>query len=95
MSLLDTLVPRPDTEVLVETVLRLDLPEDARIVDLGTGTGAVALSLASERTRWYITATDIYEPTLAVAQQNAEKHDLNDVNFCVWQLVCTAKSKVF
>ncbi|MDN8943593.1 methyltransferase, partial [Staphylococcus aureus] len=59
----DTLVPRPDTEVLVETVLRLDLPEDARIVDLGTGTGAVALSLASERDMWDITATDIYEPT--------------------------------
>ena len=59
----DTLVPRPDTEVLVETVLRLDLPEDARIVDLGTGTGAVALSLASERDTWDITATDIYEPT--------------------------------
>lgn len=77
----DTLVPRPDTEVLVETVLRLDLPEDARIVDLGTGTGAVALSLASERDTWDITATDIYEPTLAVAQQNAEKHDLNDVTF--------------
>ena len=74
-------MPRPDTEVLVETVLRLDLPEDARIVDLGTGTGAVALSLASERDTWDITATDIYEPTLAVAQQNAEKHDLNDVTF--------------
>ncbi|MCH2789624.1 methyltransferase domain-containing protein, partial [Listeria monocytogenes] len=71
----------PDTEVLVETVLRLDLPEDARIVDLGTGTGAVALSLASERDTWDITATDIYEPTLAVAQQNAKKHDLNDVTF--------------
>ena len=69
----DTLVPRPDTEVLVETVLRLDLPEDARIVDLGTGTGAVALSLASERDTWDITATDIYEPTLAVAQQKCRK----------------------
>ena len=77
----DTLVPRPDTEVLVETVLKLDLPEDARIVDLGTGTGAIALSLASERPDWSITATDIYAPTLDVAQFNAEKHDLEHVRF--------------
>ena len=77
----DTLVPRPDTEILVETVLKLDLPEDSRIVDLGTGTGAIALSLASERPDWLITATDIYEPTLEVALCNAEKHNLNHVKF--------------
>ncbi|OTG66053.1 peptide chain release factor N(5)-glutamine methyltransferase [Acinetobacter silvestris] len=77
----DTLVPRPDTEVLVETVLHLELPEDARIVDLGTGTGAIALSLASERANWAVTATDIYEPTLEVAVFNAEKHDLPQVKF--------------
>lgn len=79
----DTLVPRPDTEVLVETVLKLDLPNDARIVDLGTGTGAIALSLASERPEWSITATDIYAPTLEVAQFNAEKHDLTQVKFAL------------
>ncbi|WP_291361234.1 MULTISPECIES: peptide chain release factor N(5)-glutamine methyltransferase [Acinetobacter] len=77
----DTLVPRPDTEVLVETVLKLDLPEDARIVDLGTGTGAIALSLASERPNWSVTASDIYEPTLEVAKYNAEQHDLDQVQF--------------
>ncbi|WP_180135058.1 peptide chain release factor N(5)-glutamine methyltransferase [Acinetobacter sp. YH12070] len=77
----DTLVPRPDTEVLVETVLRLELPEDARVVDLGTGTGAVALSLASERPDWSIVASDIYEPTLEVAEFNAKKHDLEHVQF--------------
>ncbi|CAB1221259.1 peptide chain release factor N(5)-glutamine methyltransferase [Acinetobacter bouvetii] len=77
----DTLVPRPDTEVLVETVLRLDLPEDARVVDLGTGTGAIALSLASERPDWSVTASDIYEPTLDVAAFNAKKHDLEHVQF--------------
>ena len=77
----DTLVPRPDTEVLVETVLKLELPEDARVVDLGTGTGAIALSLASERPNWSVTATDIYEPTLEVAKFNAEQHDLDQVQF--------------
>ncbi len=77
----DTLVPRPDTEVLVETVLKLDLPEDARVVDLGTGTGAIALSLASERSNWTVTASDIYEPTLEVAKYNAEQHDIENVEF--------------
>lgn len=77
----DTLVPRPDTEVLVETVLLLDLPENSQVVDLGTGTGAIALALASERPNWQVLATDIYPPTLAVAQHNAEKHALHHVQF--------------
>ena len=77
----DTLVPRPDTEVLIETVLALSLQRNAVIVDLGTGTGAIALALASERPDWQVTATDIYPPTLAVAQENASRHALKQVQF--------------
>lgn len=77
----DTLVPRPDTEVLVETVLALDLPSNSQVVDLGTGTGAIALALASERPDWQVLATDIYPPTLDVAKRNAVKHGLDQVQF--------------
>ncbi|ENU33902.1 peptide chain release factor N(5)-glutamine methyltransferase [Acinetobacter parvus] len=77
----DTLVPRPDTEILVETVLNLPLAQDANIVDLGTGTGAIALALASERPKWQVIATDIYQPTLDVAKENALKHGLSQVRF--------------
>jgi release factor glutamine methyltransferase len=67
------LVPRPETEILVEHVLAL-LPRDelCSVLDLGTGSGAIALSLAHERPRWAITAVDISPAALAVAAQNAQ-----------------------
>ena len=77
----DTLVPRPDTEILVETVLKLPLHQQANIVDLGTGTGAIALSLAMERPQWQVTATDIYQPTLDVAKENAARYGLDQLHF--------------
>lgn len=79
----DTLVPRPDTEILIETVLALDLLKVANVLDLGTGTGAIALALASEKPLWKITATDIHASSLDVAKFNAEKHGLNKVNFAL------------
>ena len=72
----DTLIPRPDTEILVEQILDLELPKDARILDLGTGTGAIALSLASERPAWQVTATDFLPDIVSLAQRNAKKHQL-------------------
>jgi release factor glutamine methyltransferase len=77
-----TLVPRPETETLVE--LALDkLPPDTplRIADLGTGSGAIALAIATERPRCEIIATDISEQALAVARCNAEQLGLDNIRF--------------
>jgi release factor glutamine methyltransferase len=69
----DVLVPRPETETLVEVALRLlpDQESAVRILDLGTGCGAIALALAKERPKARITATDISGSAIAVARQNA------------------------
>lgn len=67
-----TLIPRPDTECLVESALGLPVPEAARVLDLGTGTGAIALALASERKRWQVTACDFVSDAVTLARRNAE-----------------------
>lgn len=76
----DTLVPRPETELLVERALAL-LPPDAtvRVADLGTGTGAIAVALAVERPRADIVATDASAGALAVARANAARHGAANV----------------
>jgi release factor glutamine methyltransferase len=65
------LVPRPETELLVERALALHPADEARVADLGTGSGAIALALASARPRWQVVATDISAAALAVARENA------------------------
>jgi release factor glutamine methyltransferase len=65
------LIPRPDTELLVERALLLHGGEQASVADLGTGSGAIALALASARPGWEIVATDISAAALAVARANA------------------------
>ena len=74
-----TLIPRPDTETLVEKALSLDLPTNAKMLDLGTGTGAIALSLASEQPNWQVTAVDYSEQAVALAKRNQQKLALNNV----------------
>lgn len=72
----DTLIPRPDTECLVEAALSLPLPGNARVVDLGTGTGAIALALKSERPGWQVIATDCVPAAVDLARRNAERCEL-------------------
>jgi release factor glutamine methyltransferase len=75
------LIPRPDTECVVEAVLKLGEGQQWRVADLGTGSGAIALSLAVEHPEWDITATDLSADSLAIAQQNAAKHQITNVSF--------------
>ena len=78
----DTLVPRPETETLVDQVLvRIPKREAMKVLDLGTGSGAIALAIAKERPICDVTATDFSAAALAVAQENARQHDLANIEF--------------
>jgi release factor glutamine methyltransferase len=89
-----TLVPRPETELLVELAL-CEIPRKAewRILDLGTGSGAIAVSIAGERPLSDITATDVSPEALAVAAENVRQADLANVT-CIegsWTAAVTGK----
>jgi release factor glutamine methyltransferase len=76
------LIPRPETELLIELALAA-LPADraADLLDLGTGSGIVAVTLAAERPRATVTATDLSPDALAVARENAARHGLTNIRF--------------
>lgn len=74
-----TLIPRPDTECLVEQALARLPAASCRILDLGTGTGAIALALASERPDCDVTAVDRMPEAVALAQRNATRHAITNV----------------
>ncbi|MBZ0222470.1 MAG: peptide chain release factor N(5)-glutamine methyltransferase [Dokdonella sp.] len=76
------LIPRPETELLVELALaRLPLDGEVSVADLGTGSGAIALAIASERPQARVLATDASEAALAVARGNAQRLGLGKVDF--------------
>ena len=82
-----TLIPRPDTEVLIEQILleaeenfNKTINDTISCIDLGTGTGAIALALASENPHWEIDALDYSEEAVALAQKNAKNLNISNVN---------------
>lgn len=78
-----TLIPRPDTEILVEQVLNEaaeNYDEAIHCIDLGTGTGAIALALASEHSDWIIEAVDYSEYAVELAKKNAQHLSISNVN---------------
>lgn len=81
-----TLIPRPDTELLVETALALGPGGPARVLDLGTGTGAIALALACERPAWQVLGVDRVSEAVQLAERNRARLGLGNVRFVesVW-----------
>ncbi len=78
----EVLIPRPETELLIELVLKyVPQKKDIKLADLGTGSGAIALAVASERPDWEITATDINIKALKVAQDNAKNFNIKNIKF--------------
>lgn len=77
----DVLIPRPETELLVELVLKFPNEKQLVVADLGTGSGAIALSIANERPQWKIHATDKSEKALFIAKKNADRLKINNVAF--------------
>lgn len=68
------LIPRPETEELVDLVLKENSKANLQILDIGTGSGAIAISLKSARPDWHVTASDISSEALLLAKENSEKN---------------------
>lgn len=77
----DVLIPRPETELLVELALER-LPANGRVLDLGTGSGAIAIAIAHARPDAAVTALDVSEAALAIAQRNAARHGVRVKFLC-------------
>ncbi len=67
------LIPRPETEELVEWILSWDLPKNQQVLDMGCGSGVIGLTLAAARPNWDLTLTDVSLDALSLAQENADR----------------------
>ncbi len=80
----DTLIPRPETELLVESALeKISLNNSCKVLDLGTGSGAIALAIASERPQAQVIASDYSQQALNIAIANARELNLSNIQFCL------------
>lgn len=89
------LVPRPETELLVERALALHPGAEADVADLGTGSGAIALALASARPQWRVVGTDISGEALAVARANAAALGLDRVQMIQGDWLACLRGQAF
>lgn len=83
----DVLIPRPETEYLVEGILEFtdeyfSSESELQLVDVGTGSGAIGISLGCEESKYKVTLTDISEAALEVAQANAKKFEMDVISYC-------------
>ena len=78
-----TLIPRPDTETLVEAALARAGTPTGRLLDLGTGTGAIALAFASEKPDWQVVGVDVRPEAVALAAHNARTLNITNATFLV------------
>jgi release factor glutamine methyltransferase len=78
----EVLVPRPETELVVEVALELPVSTNARVLDVGTGSGCLAVSLAAERPSWEVVAVDRSPAAVAVAARNARRHGVGVELLC-------------
>ena len=71
------LIPRPETEELVDLILEENPQDNLSLLDIGTGSGAIAISLKHARPGWQVAASDLSDDALAVATENAHRHNTN------------------
>lgn len=77
-----TLIPRPETETLIEFILtKFNDKKNLKLIDMGTGTGAIAIALATEKPQWNIFACDISEQAIQLAALNSKQHQTDNITF--------------